>query len=190
MVLLSGCLLMLSAPTCEDNNSVGGELLSEMEELQSLTADFTAGSLTRANLEAFENKAVQKLKDYSDYLNIVHNPEIDETFRSRASESLRDLFEQRSIPENPVPGCTENQPYSYVGFIIDSVGITDPLEYQSEGSYRGRMQYYFSISGYTGSDTVNLYSSFEEMSMHLQMIKKDFGNDSVVVWEVLLASQR
>ena len=52
------------------------------------------------------------------------------------------------------------------------------------------MQYSLKILGITGSDTLTLDSSLHRMEMLPQMRLKDFGENSLVVWEVLLSDDK
>ena len=180
---------MLSSPTCVENGSPGDKLAVNRETLQVIAEDFTAESLTRRNLNAFEHKAVEKLWDYSDYLNILYNQNLDSAFRDQAGENIKDLFSGRSAPENPLPAEIDPESYSTLRFAVDSVDIIIPLQKKTKETYKGSMQYFQKISGISGSDTLILDLSLHQMGMILRMRSKNFGEDSVLVWEVLLSDR-
>ena len=190
LALLTGCVLSLSSPTCEDDVSSRREVQLEREALQAATEDFRSALLTNRNLEAFEFKAIEKLMDYADYLNIVYDQNLDEAFRNQAGENIMDLFADSSAPANPLPARIDQGSFSFIKFLIDTIDIITPLERQPAETYRGRMQYSLRILGITGSDTLDLDTSLHEVGMLLQMGLKDFGENSLVVWEVLLSVEK
>ena len=187
LLLITGALLTLAAPTCEDEVPSGSKYEAEREKLQAVTADFSKESLTARNLEAFEYRASEKLMDYADYMGILYNRNLDEAFRSQARENIMDLFSGRSAPLDPLPEGIDPEAYSSLQFVIDTIEILVPLEKQPTEIYEGRMQYSREILGIAGSDTLNLDSSIHQMGMILQMGLKDFGGKSLIVWEVSLA---
>lgn len=190
LALLALCMLILAAPTCEEDDSSRKTEQLEREKLQAVTEDFSSGSLTSRNLQAFEYRAAEKLMDYTDYLNIVYNQDLDGTFRSHANENIRDLFTGRSAPENPLPSGTDPRSYSSIELLVNSIEIITPLEKQVTETYRGSLQYRVKITGTAGSDTLILHSSINRMVMQLQMTLKDFGGNSLLVWEVLLHDEK
>ena len=185
-LLLASGLLTLASPTCEEEVSPEHRRQEHLEHLQAVAWDLRSESLTRRNLDAFEYRAVEKLMDYADYLNIVYDQNLDETFHYQSSENIKDLFTDRSSPENPLPARIDLGLYSSIKYLIDNIEIIVPLEIQSKEIYRGSMRYSQKILGITGSDTLNLDTSNHQMEMMLQMILKDFGENSLIVWEVLL----
>jgi hypothetical protein len=189
-VLLTVCMLTLASPTCEDEVSPDGIRQAEREALQAVADDFRSESLTARNLDAFEYRAVEKLFDYADYLNIVYDQDLDETFHNQARENIKDLFVHRSPPADPLPGWIDPRSYSSIRFLIDSIEIIAPLEREPTEIYRGGLQYSQKIIGITRSDSLILDISIQQMEMLLQMKLKDFGENSLLVWEVLLNDQK
>jgi hypothetical protein len=183
-------MLTLASPTCEDNVSTDNRLQVDREALQVITEDLTSESLTRRNLDAFEYRAVEKLRDYADYLNILYDENLDEAFHHQAGVNIKDLFSGCSAPENPLPAGIDPGAYSSFRFITGSVDIIVPLEKKAEETYAGSMQFSLKILGITGSDTTDLYTSIHQTGMMLQKRLKDFGEDSMLVWEVLLSEEK
>jgi hypothetical protein len=190
IIMLAVCMLTLASPTCVDDVSFDKKVQLEREQLQAVSEDFSTGSLTKRNLIAFEHRAAEKLMDYNDYLSIVYDQNLDEAFHYQAGENIRNLFSGRSAPENPLPFGIDPESYTSIIFQLDTIEIIIPLEKQPEETYKGSMQYFQKILGITGSDTLNLDSSLHQMGMQLQMSLKDFGEDSLLVWEVLLREEK
>jgi hypothetical protein len=118
LILLAVCILTMAAPTCEEENPSREARQLEREKLQAVSEDFSSGSLSDRNLQAFEYRAVEKLMDYADYLSIVFNQELDVAFRSRANQNIRNLFTGRSAPDIPVPTGIDTLSYSSIDFLI------------------------------------------------------------------------
>ncbi len=184
------CMLTLASPTCEDDVSSGNKLPVDREALEIITEDLTAESLTRRNLDVFESRAVEKLWDYEDYLNIQYDRGLDKIFHDQAGESIKDLFANRSVPENPFHVKIDSGSYNSILFLVDSVDIIDPLKKEAAEIYTGSMQFNLEIYGIAGSDTFQLHTHLHQMGMLLQRRLKDFGEDSVLVWEVFLIDFR
>ena len=189
LMLLAACLLILASPTCEEEVSPEQRRQNRIEELQGVAEDLRSEALTRNNIEAFEFKAVEKLIDYADYLDLVYNSNLDNSFRNQAQENIKRLFTGRSAPGQPVPDNIIPENYNSLQFIIDSIEVINHLERQVTETYTGRMQYSFQILGITGMDTLNLDSSIHQIGMQLQMKVKDFGENSLLVWEILLSDE-
>ncbi len=186
IILLAAGLLTLASPTCENEVSSEYRRQERFEALQSVSEDFRSESLTRKNLEAFEFKAVEKLMDYADYLGIVYNNEVDKSFRDQAQENINRLFTGRSAPEEPVPSHINPELYNSLQFLIDSIVIINPFYREVTETYRGSVQYSLQILGINSADTIILESSINKIEMILQMDYKEFGENSLLVWEVLL----
>jgi hypothetical protein len=188
LVILSGGMLTLASPTCEDEVSSDKEMQLKREALQAVAEDFRTESLTSKNLEAFESRAKEELMDYADYLNIVYDQNLDSVFRDRAGENIKDLFTGRSVPPCPLPAGVYPGSFSTIHFKVDSIEVISPLKKQPTETYEGGLQYSLNIYGIREQDTINLESSLCRMEIRLQMNLKDFGGDSLLIWEVLLCS--
>ena len=63
IIPLATGILTLASPTCEEEVSPGLKRQERLEELQLVAEDFRSESLTRRNLDAFEYRAVEKLRE-------------------------------------------------------------------------------------------------------------------------------
>ena len=187
IILLTAGLLTLASPTCEEEVSPEQRRKKQLERLQTVAWDLRSESLTSKNLEAFEFKAVEKLMDYGDYLGIVYNNEADNSFRDQAQENINRLFTGHSAPDEPVPAHINPDLYNTLQFLIDSIEIINPLYREVTETYRGNMQYSLQILGITSADTIILESSINKIDMILQMGYKEFGENSLLIWEILLS---
>jgi hypothetical protein len=188
LLILSGGMLTLASPTCEDEVSSDKEMQLKREALQAVAEDFRTESLRTRNLEAFESRAKKKLMEYADYLNIVYDQDLESVFRDQAGDNVKDLFTGRNAPSSPLPAGFDPGSFSIIKFRIDSIEVISPLKKQPTETYEGSLQYSLNIYGIREQDTINLESSLCRMGIRLQMNLKDFGVDSLLVWEVLLCS--
>ena len=186
LLLSMAGILTLASPTCEGEKSSERGAGEKLESLQSAREDLVTPVLTRRNLGAFESRAVEKLEDYADYLGMVVDSGLDNSFREQARENLFGLFLEGAAPEPAYPPGIQGDGFAKLTFTIDSVTVLDPLEKENGINYRGKLQYRFHTLGIHAADTVLLRSSIEEMEMILQKRSKEFGDQRLQVWEVQL----
>jgi len=180
-------LLILASPTCVEEISPERRIEEKLEALQSAREDLVTPALTRKNLEAFESKAMEKLEDYADYLGMVSDSGLNNSFREQARENLFSLFLEGAAPESTITLSIHGDGFMKLAFVIDSVKVLDPLEKENGKNYRGRLRYRFHTLGIHPADTILLRSSQEEMGMVLQKRAKEFGDKRLQVWEVRLS---
>ena len=89
------------------------------------------------------------------------------------------------MPEGIEPGQ-----YRSIQFCIDSIEIINPLYRQATETYEGSLQYSLQILGIQDRDTIILESANDQMNMVLQMCYKEFGEKSLLIWEVFLSIDR
>lgn len=187
LLLSMAGVLTLASPTCEEGISPERRTEEKLETLQSAREDLVTPVLTRKNLGAFESRAVEKLEDYADYLGMVSDSVLDDSFREQARENLFGLFLEGTAPESTSPTDFPGDGFAKLTFLIDSVMVLHPLEIENGKDYRGRLQYRFHTLGIQAADTILLRSSIEEMEMVLQKRSKEFGEKRLQVWEVQLS---
>ena len=94
-------LLLLVLLTAEDCAGPSESYKAEMKErqisemYQSIENDFINDELSMKSLDAFEKRAIQKLKDISDYINIYADTSLSVQFRIQAGQMIKESF-----PEN------------------------------------------------------------------------------------------
>jgi len=186
LLLSMAGLLTLTSPTCEVEKSPERRTEEKLETLQSAREDLITPVLTRKNLGAFESRAAEKLEDYADYLGMVSDSGLDNSFREQARENLFGLFLEGTALKSTHPEDIPGDGFAKLTFMIDSVTVLNPLEKENGKNYRGRLQYRFHTLGIHAADTILLRSSIEEMGMVLQKRSKEFGEKRLQVWEVQL----
>ncbi len=196
-------LVLLSAENC------GGPSESykvEMKErqisdmYQSIENDFIKDELSIEDLNAFEKRAVQKLKDVADYININADTGISIQFRKQANQMISENFvEQKDLKifykNLEILDDTLNTTLYYLkqGELFKtefkSMEITNHLQKESELKYSGEIQFTQRISYLNQSDTVEI-SNPRRINMLAVKTGKNFGNETQEVWEVYFSGTK
>ena len=178
--------MVMAAPTCEDEISQADTRINRLERLEMVSDDFTSESLSARNLEAFEFKAIEKLMDYADYLEIIYSEGFAESFREQARQNITGFFNTSEISETAIILKNISGSYNSYHIRIDPVDIINPLHRETDTRYTGSMSYDEMILGISSTDTILISHYQKTIGIILQMAYKDFGENSLLVWEVLL----
>ena len=184
--LLAVCFMFMAAPTCEDEIYPVDTRRDHIYRLEAISDVFTSESLSDDNLEAFEFKAVEKLMDYADYLGIIYSEGFAASFRQQARQNITAYFNTGENAEMALSPGSISGSYKSHHFLIDSVDIIKPLYRETDTRYTGSMGYAELILGINTTDTIIVSHSHKAIEIILQMDYKDFGENSLLVWEVLL----
>ena len=185
-ILITLCFWVVAAPTCEDDTSQVDARMDHLVRLETVSEVFTSESLSDDNLEAFEFKAVEKLLDYADYMGIIYGDGYAESFRQQARRNIAAYFSTSEYAEMALNPTGVSDVYDSHHFFIDSVDIIDALQRETDTRYTGRMGYVERILASNLTDTTLIGRSHKTIGIILQMGYKDFGENSLLVWEVLL----
>jgi len=185
-ILITLCFWIVAAPTCEDAISPVDARMDHLVRLETVSEVFASESLSDDNLEAFEFKAVEKLMDYSDYLGIIYSKEFPASFREQARQNIAGFFNSNQNAEAALSFKCISGPYNSFQILVDSVEIIEPLSREADTRYMGSMRYAEKILGINTSDTIIVSHSHKTIGIILQMDYKDFGENSLLVWEILL----
>lgn len=155
--------------------------------------------LPDVQLEAFGNRAVQKLFDFADYLNLISDREYDMDFRNKAMGMAEDLFLDKSLDfpdltrhEAPISMTTvgnflsvisKSKAFDKVEATIKSAEITEEAGREGQTGYFGKIRFEMELVGKMKGKEVfsESYNGEIEFSI-IQEIKK-FGNKNRPVWE-------
>jgi hypothetical protein len=186
IILLTSCFWIVAAPTCENETSQVDARRDHLVRLEAVSEVFASESLSDDNLEAFEFRAVEKLMDYADYLGIIYSEGYAVSFRQQARQNIVGLFDNKENAEAALIPESFTGPFSSYQIMIDSVDINDPLKRETDTRYTGSMRYVEKILGTGQNDTSLISHSLKSIGITLQMGYKDFGENSLLVWEVHL----
>ena len=178
--------MVMASPTCEDEIYPVDDSRDNIFRLEAVSDVFTSESLSDDNLDAFEFKAVEKLMDYADYLGIIYSEGFAVSFREQARQNINGFFTSHENSAAALIPKSFTGSYNSYLILIDSVTIINPLQREAETWYTGSMGYAEMILGINSSDTIIFSHSQKTIEIILQMDYKDFGENSLLVWEVLL----
>lgn len=179
-------IIILSAPTCVDENYYESQRMSRIDSLTTAGNYLMSDSLSIKNLEAFEIKAIEKLMDYSDEVSIIYNQEFEQSFREQASRNVRSIFNSIKNTNNAIDQVKVFSLLPSPLMIIDSIKVTHPLRQESEDHFTGKIGYTEVIVAQNKTDTLELSRLEKRVTFHLDKIPKDFGENSMEVWEIRL----
>jgi hypothetical protein len=163
--------------------------VAEMES-EALEAQFTAERLSAEELKAFESRAIQKLEDFSDYVNLLADPGLDSVFRQQAIRQALVLFvdehtevvmdsKRESIIDVLERFNDDQQQHSL--YEIQDIEIKDHLQPTPDRQYAGKLsfQQHFSME--------NRLTVSRQAQVIVRKVLKRFGDQEEWVWEVLIA---
>ena len=171
-------------------NFASGQMgMQTKTKAQSLEDQFSAPYLSKHQLEGFESRVKQKVKDLIDYLNIVANPEYDQELRKHAWDLAIELF---TDPHQSFAGEADLDKFlqtllkskEKISFSAEELTIEESLvdHFQRNAEFvPGELSFRF-IQEKKGkqeeTDTI--------LPFLLVQVEKKFGKDRLMVWEVRL----
>ena len=182
-----------STKSVMDSDDVTKEIFTELEN--------PSTELTEEQLMAFESRAIQKFKDFTDYIKILYNPKVDDNMTKHSLNLALELFKNDSIlikDTNLIESFADvhhiGQPIYIIDFLnllyfelhkktiqvkVKSIELVKPLILDSTNSYNGLMKASLIIE----NERINL-----QVDIHLAKIQKDFGENSQSIMEVRLGN--
>lgn len=146
--------------------------------------------LKKENLEAFEKRAIQKLYDLADFIQIISNPEYDKSFRKEAAKQAEENF----IKEDVDLACLFNdtsfttikdllkhsdQTVEGIFLTVNKPQIKEELSLSDENLYTGKIS--FTFESKTGTETALC-------DIILTKKHKLFGNKKESIWTIGLGN--
>ena len=195
-------LLLLVLLTAENCGGPGESSKAELkvkqisDEYQNIENEFIKDELSVEDLNAFEIRAVQKLMDIADYININADTAISVQFRKQANQMIRENFVDdynvKIFYNNlEILEDTVNTTLFYLkngGLFkteFNSIEITNNFQKGSDLEYSGEILFNQRISFLNGADTV-LVNFPRRIRMLAVKTGKSFGNETQEVWKVYL----
>jgi len=185
-ILLILCCWIVAAPTCEDEISPVDARKDHLARLETASKVFASESLSDDNLKAFEFRAVEKLMEYADFMGIIYSVGYAASFRQQARTNISKYFSTSEYADMALNPTGVSTTYDAYHFYIDSVDIIDPLRRETDTRYTGSLSYVERILVSNQTDTTLFSHSHKTIGIILQMDYKDFGENSLLVWEMLL----
>jgi hypothetical protein len=206
VILLSlTALLLFSSKSCEtpENNKEDETTLEST--MDSINKTFLAENLSDQTLQAFEMKAEQKLTDFGDYLQIYSDKSLDEAFRTHVRQMIRELFisdsvriniritkdkNEKDLTINEFLGILSSGDDHSIRIFFDSIEVNNPLQRTGVIKYAGSLKF---IQRYEVSPSINpaiTGSVCRKVDIFAVKGGKQFGGDTLQIWQVYLGSIR
>lgn len=173
------------------------------ESPNQLEYEFERNEVSPLGLEAFENRAIQKVKDFGDYITIISDTSVNAEFINQAKLMLLSMFVEDShiaIISNSNKDLTnqvklkdfidvleQNQSTAF-SFEFENIHISNMLSESDNNSYIGQVKCTLNTSSQLLINDIPFpISSYNtEVKITVKKISKDFGNTTREIWEVLL----
>jgi len=197
--------LVTCGKSCNDAKSEQSELemAREHKAHDSLTSVFSSDSLSQASLMAFEHTALNKLSDFSDYLQIMYDTSKDQAFKSKTCELIGDLFipeAQLELSLSEVPGKKGCDLKTLFGNIHKNRWVTSPVTFDSVRVKRvlhqendtlcsGKLAFCLR-STLVASKEIAGKCDEKEVDIFVCKCSRVFGNDTLKIWKVFLGNIR
>jgi hypothetical protein len=194
--------LACSARTCtEDEKSNTSNNENYISNLKNdLKVVFTSDSLSEQYLRAFEITASDMLNDFADYLKIVSDTNLDQRFRHKSAELVRNLFVSDKIilskwsKNYPEAGLStldklleyllsEGTPVSIEPVEIRSIV---PLAFKNDSIRTGMLMCNLEYFSLNKKDTSKIPDRDIYVNIYLIKRVRYFGKEEIKVWEVYL----
>ena len=168
----------------------GGEIFTELEKDNE--------ALTTEQLEALQVRAIQKFQDFTDYIKIISDNDVDDNLKNHSVQLALDLFindtitiSSSDIYENlDTNASTTISLAKFVNTLAHSSGLQifitiktskfiNPLRINSFNKYSGMIESTFLVNGKETS---------KKIDVQLIEIQKEFGENSQSIMEVRLGN--
>jgi len=149
---------------------------------------FTAKSVAKPQMSTFQERGIQKLKDFYNYLTIISNPSYDKRLRDNAKVQAKQLFLGGDCKVggksayNFIDSCADlNKEVDWKALNINVLqDMSTNTNAADTGTYHGELTYKESInSTISGAKTAEIVLSKSE---------KQFGNTKRGVWTIFICS--
>jgi len=194
-------LLVIGAPSCMDEEEVARQELQALEEVRAdIRNEFEMEYLSEAAHYAYETNAKQKLTDLADYMQVLIDTSLENSFRQKAGQMIQDLFQSEN--EKVQLNLNESNPSKELKihylikkglnnkltiqpFSFENIQSLKPLQRENQYTYFGVIS--FSQQYFDPSNPDQSIQSIQRTS-EFYVVKeiKKFGNDSLKIWNVRL----
>ena len=185
-------IILLIASSCAISRKEN-ERIEKLLGQQAAQADTPmADSLTQEVLIKYEDRAIQKLEDFYDYLTLLGNASYGKSMKEEIVISALGLFFDSAIEINSF-GALSSQKFSLISvleiqqsspvpdFTISHFEISESLKLKSTSNYAGQISYLLVLGKEEDRVDYKKHANF-----CLRKIDKKIGNKSIEIWEVFL----
>ena len=194
-------LILITAEDCGNSSPEMTRTKIQREKYQNIEEGFVSNELSRENLKAYEVRAIQKVKDLSDYITIYLNGDLEKEFRQQAKnmiyktfytyDNCNQFFDDIALKEDTDqillfrPDTNGN-----IIFRSESIQIPEHLKKTEEFEYSGKIDVDASLLEIIENDTIVIDKRKLTLPIVLLKKEKDFGESSEKVWELLLGESQ
>ena len=173
------------------------------EKIATIKDGFESDYLSETSRIAFEEKAKQKLVDFSDYFTIYSDKSLDTLFREKTGDMMMDLFYQnKTVLELKLDDSEsrnrmnieqlmqklQKSEFDVLQLNMDSIRTFTALERINESTYMGKLFYLQSVEGFKVIDTTLIDLTTMQSEFYVMKVMKNFGKESKKIWKVFLGN--
>ena len=174
------------------------------QKIEIIKDGFESDYLTETAKIAYEEKAKQKLVDFSDYFTIYSDKSMDTLFRQITGKMMLDLFDkdvtklelkldddENRCRMNNIEELLERLPdseYDILQLKIDTIQTYKAIERINETTYVGILSYIQSVEGIMDNDTTLVDVITMRSDFYVRKISKNIGMESKRIWKVFLGN--
>ncbi len=173
---------------------------SHSATMESARLDLTGDTLTAINVDAFEQRGIQKIKDFNSYIQIITDHSYDQSLRDHASTLALQLFVSRQANINSRILFKNKNVYTIDKWLeklkqeqtealkitITNIEIKQKLTLHEDGMYHGSIAYGVTYSKSINSKTIEKADVL--VDIQLKRVEEKIGNNSIKAWKVFLYS--
>ncbi|MFL5730640.1 MAG: hypothetical protein ACJ75J_14225 [Cytophagaceae bacterium] len=175
--------------------------LAQNAQRDPLENTFVKENLSARDLQVFELRAQQKLKDYANYIEIISDKNFDAELRKEAAGSALRLFSGQDVTVHETLSGGKAKEWKLSDYLsklnasaykkivsqISNLVLAKPMVKQAENSYKGELSYTQITKGYDdkGKEVFSVKAE-KKAEVILKKVKKQFGRETEEVWEVFL----
>ena len=175
-----------STEAFKESDDITSEVFEELEQPNT--------ELTKEQIEAFELRAIQKFEDFTDYLEIISDPNIEDDLLHHSNMLVEELFINDSITNNSMgliwsyalfnKNKTDSlrstkQNWPEIAIKTKSIEFINHLTQDSLSEYKGIMKTSYILNGKRMNTKIDV---------HIVNIDKLFGDKKQTVKEVRLGN--
>jgi hypothetical protein len=201
---IASFLLLLFLLTAEDCSDSTVEVTKEDRMsgmFQNIENEFIEDEPAPETIMAFEKRAVQKLKDLTDFLNIYANANLDKEFRVQAGQMIYEsfylefdvqkLFKVLELVEDTTAGILYHSKNGETfNTEINLITVSSNFQQQSVSGFKGELRFSQKVFSIFPEGTTLRGDFIRQIEILLQKTEKEFGNEIQTVWEVYLGEIR
>ncbi|MCH8330179.1 MAG: hypothetical protein IH946_02185 [Bacteroidetes bacterium] len=160
------------------------------QSMISLDEQFKSDVLADEALDAFENRAMQKLEDFYNFVEIIRGSTTDSVLNRQAKRLALNLFSNSDcsiiIPEKEITiidylESQRSEDFGKLNTSIFNVTVSDPLTLMDDVTFAGKLSFQLQ-----GSKKGSVEQGKKSVFIMLRKVPKSFGKEEQLIWQVFL----